>query len=700
MTSNLTDTALGLAEVEALRAKIWANGFRPVAVHNAVIGTKTTGKNPQGKDWGDRARQEPPEAAAAAADSLCMNTGILGDGLRAIDIDIDDPAIAHEARWYVEEIFGETITRTRAGSRRCTLVYRAAEGAPRKRVVSGDLGKVEILGAGQQFVAYGQHWETGATLEWLNGSPADRRLESLPAVTEMQVGWLLQSLAELVGVEPPQVVPDSAPRVSGQRATADITDVIAALDVIPNDGPADWEAWNRILMAIYAATGGSDIGRAIAIAWSEKNPAFDQKATEERWKHYFRSPPTTIGAGTLFYAAAQARLGWIKPSEYADRTSGGTEFPALPPEPASPVAGSAGRIRLLSPSQCEISDGRKYLVKGLIAERDLVCIFGPPGAGKSIIAPHLAYSIAQGRPAFGRRVRAGGVFYVAAEDSHGMRQRVTGLKLTLGDAPGFALVEGVGSLLDDAQASDLRALVAEHRPAMIVIDTVAMAFPGIDENTSQDMGKVVAVARSLTEHGASVVLIHHDPKASDGTPRGHSLLNGALDVSLMLGKRDDNGIIRGKLVKNRNGACDADVAFRINPVSVGQDEDGDEITAPVCDEISGPAAPIEKLTRTEAAALAVLTELTGTIGMKTPDGRVVVAESDWREACDDCRISASDSAKNRADVMRRAFTGLLQRKRVQAGNNQVWLPIEASEFPPLAADFDGAIAAIVAIVAR
>ena len=47
----------------------------------------------------------------------------------------------------------------------------------------------------------------------------------------------------------------------------------------------------------------------------------------------------------------------------------------------------------------------------------------------------------------------------------------------------------------------------ERRPALVVIDTVAMAFPGLIENDADAMGRVVAVARALTEHGAAVLLV-------------------------------------------------------------------------------------------------------------------------------------------------------------------------------------------------
>ena len=196
------------------------------------------------------------------------------------------------------------------------------------------------------------------------------------------------------------------------------------------------------------------------------------------------------------------------------------------------------------------------MVKGLIGPGQIGCIFGDPGAGKSLIAPNIAYAVAQGRETFGMRTKAAPVFYVAAEDEAGMRGRVRALLAEHGDAEGFNLVGGVSNLFakDSPDLKALRRAVKDQRPSLIVIDTLAMAFPGMDENSAEGMGRVVAVARALTKWGAAVILVHHGTKAEGNTPRGHSLFNGALDMALHLKAKDQNGIVRGHLTKNRNGS--------------------------------------------------------------------------------------------------------------------------------------------------
>ena len=113
-------------------------------------------------------------------------------------------------------------------------------------------------------------------------------------------------------------------------------------DAIPNDGPSDWEAWNRIGMALWAATGGAEAGRELWHAWSSRHPAYNETETNARWDHYATSPPTGIGAGTMFHEArtqreepppATAADYGIEPTPQSDTTgqpdiSTGTECPA------------------------------------------------------------------------------------------------------------------------------------------------------------------------------------------------------------------------------------------------------------------------------------------------------------------------------------------------------------------------------------
>lgn len=458
--------------------------------------------------------------------------------------------------------------------------------------------------------------------------------------------------------------------VSGERESLPFHHVREVLMTLPNEGDAfaSRDDWLKIGMGLHHGTDGSEDGLTLWQEWSAQHPSFDSDATEAAWKSFRRESGSTV---TFASVRAKAEdFGWADLSAFddclmAEELAEIDELVGMPTVAAKAKADldkitAQSRLRFLSPSDCEAMPARQYVVKGLLAERDVGCIVGAPGAGKSLLAPFIGYAVAQGERVFGHRTRAGGVLYVAAEDGHGMRGRVKALKDTHGNTDSFFLVDGVADLLNSQVAGkpspDLSALlkaVKERKPALIMVDTIAMAFPGLEENDAKSMGLVVAAARSLTKWGAAVLLIHHDTKdGQQGLPRGHSILNGALDMSLHL--KRDGGVVVGRLTKNRNGATDQSLAFTVKTVTLGEDEDGDAITTAICEESDAPDSAAPKLTPSGAAALAVFNDLSQP-----------VTEDAWRQAVMDSRtVSASDDKDSRRKAYKRAVEDLTRKGMV------------------------------------
>lgn len=287
------------------------------------------------------------------------------------------------------------------------------------------------------------------------------------------------------------------------------------------------------------------------------------------------------------------------------------------------------RFRVLTLAECSAEEAPGYLVKGLVRPGDVVILFGPPGAGKSVLGPYLAHAVATGRSVFGRRVRRASVLYVAAEDGGGMILRGAALRAAYGEAPGLRIIPDPIDLLTPAadlsaplapsidhdptpaDAKALRALAEHYRSGLIVVDTVSAAFPGLAENEAHEMDAVVRVARYLAGSGAAVVLVHHGAKSNGTTPRGHGRLWGDADTTLALEVAEGSPVRTARIGKCRAGPALGSLTFTIKAEVLGTDADGDAITAPVAIEADEAAAvaPRKAAVKLPEAAALLLREL-------------------------------------------------------------------------------------------
>jgi hypothetical protein len=327
-------------------------------------------------------------------------------------------------------------------------------------------------------------------------------------------------------------------------------------------------------------------------------------------------------------------------------------------------------LQFLSPDECVAQPPQDYIVKGLIAPFNVSCIFGMSGFGKSALAPYFAYHITRGGdPIFGLRVKPGPALYIAAEDGHGMVNRIAALRRRFPNAPEFCLVIGISDLLADGpDRKAILAKIAEMRPTTVWIDTLAMAFADLDEIDNKEMNRVVKVCREFTIYGAAVIVIHHPPKAEGSkTPRGGGAFYGALDMAMQLMEKTEDGVVRAKLTKNRNGPCDLDIAFRLDVEELGIDTDGDAITAVIAQPIAAPIMGKTKLRDGEREALKILRELR--------EQSETVSGKDFRRVCKEKgTISTSENPDTVKHAINRALLGLIRKgyaKKLPSGHLQL-----------------------------
>ena len=279
----------------------------------------------------------------------------------------------------------------------------------------------------------------------------------------------------------------------------------------------------------------------------------------DRWQHYFNSPPTKLGFGTLYYEARKYRPLFVAPfdpppdeADSAGRaTDGDLPFETKP------------RPRILSMRELDALPAPEWLVEGLIPEKSLVVPFGPPKAGKTFVVLSFCLHVAAGLPWFGRTVKQGAVVYIAGEGTGGLSLRLRAMRQAYGisvDAPLFVIPRAVNFRLE-TEVTDLvtlvRATVNGMVVAMLVIDTLARAMPGADENSAQEVGIVIAGCDLVRDElRCTVIPIHHSGKDVARGARGTSALRGAWDTALEItsaasGKRVDDDRHRSKGSRGR-----------------------------------------------------------------------------------------------------------------------------------------------------
>lgn len=222
---------------------------------------------------------------------------------------------------------------------------------------------------------------------------------------------------------------------------------------------------------------------------------------------------------------------------------------------------------------------REYLVKGWLDRGALAVLYGDANAGKSFLAIDLAHHIHEGRRWGGSRVEAGPVLYIAAEGGTMFQNRLSARRARFHVLRHQIALAGRAS--DAGHLSQaINALAAEVGPfRLVIVDTLARAMAGADENTAPDIGALVAACGHIQHTtGAAVLLVHHSGKDATRGARGHSALRAAVDTELSVTVEDD-GWRTLRATKQRDWPGGKELRFKLAEVQLGKDSDGDPVTS-------------------------------------------------------------------------------------------------------------------------
>jgi RecA-family ATPase len=181
---------------------------------------------------------------------------------------------------------------------------------------------------------------------------------------------------------------------------------------------------------------------------------------------------------------------------------------------------------------------REWQVHGLIPAKNVTLLYGDGGTGKSLLALQLGVAVVTGKPFFGHAVKQGRVEFITAEDSLDEMHRrladvgrsgvplgaLAGLHLTsLADADAMLAMAADsrgGALAVTALYGELESVIADSRPALVVLDTLADVFGGNEIIRAQARQFIGMLRRLCLHYGCTIVVLAHPSLA--GMEKGTS----------------------------------------------------------------------------------------------------------------------------------------------------------------------------------
>jgi len=229
-----------------------------------------------------------------------------------VDIDIIDEEIANLMADFTEGVIGATVKRVGQWPK-LGLLYRTK--FPFPKVTSkaykdrgGQVHRVEILGDGQQCVAFHIHPDTKEPYTWPNGEPEN--VTSLPEITQADALEITQEFTRLVAEKRPgwqpvsegkqgqkkQLPPEFAYYVPTDFTQDQVEEMLARLD--PDMGRDDWIT---VGMALHST--GEPWAFDVWDAWSAKGQKYNRDDISKQWASF--SPAGGITMGSLVHMAKE-----------------------------------------------------------------------------------------------------------------------------------------------------------------------------------------------------------------------------------------------------------------------------------------------------------------------------------------------------------------------------------------------------------
>ena len=236
----------------------------------------------------------------------------------AVDIDVRDAEIVEKIIEWCQEHIGRTIARV-GYAPKTLMVYRTEKpftklSSKKYRDWQGLEHRIEILGDGQQFVAFHVHPDTGKPYEWIGESALDIPASRLPVLTVELAQELIAYFESIVpedwelasnGKHLPALKDDES-FLANFKAPGVVTREQIELE-LEYISPDDYETWVQVGMALHHQWNGWGEGLEIWDQWSQKSDKYvGAEETQAKWES-FTTGSIGVTIGTVFFLAEQGK---------------------------------------------------------------------------------------------------------------------------------------------------------------------------------------------------------------------------------------------------------------------------------------------------------------------------------------------------------------------------------------------------------
>jgi hypothetical protein len=290
-------------------------------------------------------------------------------------------------------------------------------------------------------------------------------------------------------------------------------------------------------------------------------------------------------------------------------------------------------------------------------------------------------------PWFSKPVAYGGVVYIAGEGVGGLKHRVKAMLQSyeiqslvpfwiVPRAVNFRVAADVASLVTAIKERIAISDFPDVPVTLAIVDTLARAMPGADENSAQDVGVVIAACDWLKEElNCAVAIVHHEGKDEGRGARGTSALRGAWDAAFRITKT--NSQITMEVVDQKDAESGEKLTFDLREVAVGRI--GRSSLVPWLAETTADQDTRERPYGQVGMALEILENI-----MTGPDSAILPPAPDrpvnvrgthidrWRQAVYAKLATMTQTARRQA--FGRAFNALQQDKWIVSDDPWIWLP--------------------------